>query len=105
MPSKKQYNLVPNDDGDTRIPLHSDEAFHHGITFQAKVSPDHHGRCLPPSHLPDPALALLPPPSLDPHLSCRRKMSLDSLPGLASSPELGPQCGIIHGRIKSVSTI
>lgn len=36
MPSKKQYNLVPNDDGDTRIPLHSDEAFHHGITFQAK---------------------------------------------------------------------
>lgn len=36
MPSKKQYNLVPNDEGDTRIPLHSDEAFHHGITFQAK---------------------------------------------------------------------
>lgn len=36
MPSKKQYNLVPNDDGDTRIPLHSDEAFQHGITFQAK---------------------------------------------------------------------
>ena len=38
MPSKKQYNLVQNDDYDTRIPLHSDEAFHHGITFQAKVT-------------------------------------------------------------------
>lgn len=37
MPSKKQYNLVQNDDYDTRIPLHSDEAFQHGITFQAKV--------------------------------------------------------------------
>ncbi|XP_054273970.1 carboxyl-terminal PDZ ligand of neuronal nitric oxide synthase protein-like isoform X3 [Macrosteles quadrilineatus] len=36
MPSKKQYNLVQNDDYDTRIPLHSDEAFQHGITFQAK---------------------------------------------------------------------
>ncbi|XP_071442956.1 capon-like protein [Hetaerina americana] len=36
MPSKKQYNLVTNDDYDTRIPLHSDEAFQHGITFQAK---------------------------------------------------------------------
>jgi carboxyl-terminal PDZ ligand of neuronal nitric oxide synthase protein len=37
MPSKKQYNLVQNDDYDTRIPLHSEEAFQHGITFQAKV--------------------------------------------------------------------
>ncbi|CAG9782120.1 unnamed protein product [Diatraea saccharalis] len=36
MPSTKQYNLVPNDDFDTRIPLHPDEAFHYGITFQAK---------------------------------------------------------------------
>ncbi|XP_059472266.1 carboxyl-terminal PDZ ligand of neuronal nitric oxide synthase protein isoform X2 [Neocloeon triangulifer] len=36
MPSKKQYNLVQNDDYDTRIPLHPDEAYHHGITFQAK---------------------------------------------------------------------
>uniref|UniRef100_A0A1B6F2D7 PID domain-containing protein n=1 Tax=Cuerna arida TaxID=1464854 RepID=A0A1B6F2D7_9HEMI len=36
MPSKKQYNLVQNDDYDTRIPLHSEEAFQHGITFQAK---------------------------------------------------------------------
>ncbi|XP_044751081.1 capon-like protein isoform X4 [Coccinella septempunctata] len=36
MPSKKQYDLVQNDDYDTRIPLHSDEAFHHGITFNAK---------------------------------------------------------------------
>lgn len=38
MPSTKQYNLVPNDEYDTRIPLHPDEAFHYGITFQAKVS-------------------------------------------------------------------
>lgn len=37
MPSKKQYNLVQNDEYDTRIPLHSEEAFQHGITFQAKV--------------------------------------------------------------------
>ncbi|XP_028165981.1 carboxyl-terminal PDZ ligand of neuronal nitric oxide synthase protein-like, partial [Ostrinia furnacalis] len=36
MPSTKQYNLVPNDEYDTRIPLHPDEAFHYGITFQAK---------------------------------------------------------------------
>ncbi|KYB28532.1 hypothetical protein TcasGA2_TC032515 [Tribolium castaneum] len=36
MPSKKQYDLVQNDDYDTRIPLHPEEAFHHGITFQAK---------------------------------------------------------------------
>ncbi|RVE51015.1 hypothetical protein evm_004306 [Chilo suppressalis] len=36
MPSTKQYNLVPNDELDTRIPLHPDEAFHYGITFQAK---------------------------------------------------------------------
>lgn len=38
MPSKKQYDLVQNDDYDTRIPLHPEEAFHHGIKFQAKVS-------------------------------------------------------------------
>lgn len=37
MPSKKQYNLVQNDDFDTRVPLHPEEAFQHGITFQAKV--------------------------------------------------------------------
>lgn len=36
MPSKKQYDLVQNDDYDTRIPLHPDEAFEHGITFNAK---------------------------------------------------------------------
>ncbi|KAG8232812.1 hypothetical protein J437_LFUL013573 [Ladona fulva] len=39
MPSKKQYNLVQNDDYDTRIPLHTDEAFQHGICFQAKSRP------------------------------------------------------------------
>lgn len=38
MPSKKQYNLVQNDENDTRIPFHPEEAFQHGITFQAKVS-------------------------------------------------------------------
>lgn len=36
MPSNKQYNLVQNDEYDTRIPLHPDEAFEYGITFQAK---------------------------------------------------------------------
>ncbi|XP_073954953.1 carboxyl-terminal PDZ ligand of neuronal nitric oxide synthase protein-like isoform X3 [Choristoneura fumiferana] len=36
MPSTKQYNLVPNDEYDTRIPLHPDEAFKYGIKFQAK---------------------------------------------------------------------
>jgi len=38
MPSKRQYDLVQNDDYDTRIPLHPEEAFHHGITFQTKVN-------------------------------------------------------------------
>ena len=38
MPSKKQYSLVPNNEFDLRIPLHSDEAFQHGISFQAQVS-------------------------------------------------------------------
>ncbi|KAI5735661.1 hypothetical protein M8J77_021091 [Diaphorina citri] len=38
MPSKKQqYNLVQQDEYDTRIPMHSEEAFQHGITFQAKT--------------------------------------------------------------------
>lgn len=36
MPSKKQYNLVNDDAFDSRIPLHNEEAFHHGIIFQAK---------------------------------------------------------------------
>lgn len=38
MPSKKQYNLVSDDAYDSRIPLHSEEAFQHGISFNAKVS-------------------------------------------------------------------
>jgi len=38
MPSKSQYNLVQNDDYDIRTPLHTDEAFQHGITFAAKVN-------------------------------------------------------------------
>lgn len=38
MPSKRQYDLVQNDDYDTRIPLHPEEAFHHGISFQTKVN-------------------------------------------------------------------
>jgi len=36
MPSKKQYDLVQNDDYDIRIPMHPEEAFHHGIQFQCK---------------------------------------------------------------------
>lgn len=37
MPAKTKYNLV--DDGhDLRIPLHNEEAFQHGINFEAKVS-------------------------------------------------------------------
>lgn len=38
MPTKKQYNLVTNDELDTRVPLHPEEAFTHGIKFSAKVS-------------------------------------------------------------------
>lgn len=35
MPSKTKYNLV--DDGhDLRIPLHNEDAFQHGISFEAK---------------------------------------------------------------------
>lgn len=38
MPSKTKYNLV--DDGhDLRIPLHNEDAFQHGICFEAKVRP------------------------------------------------------------------
>ncbi|XP_072930621.1 carboxyl-terminal PDZ ligand of neuronal nitric oxide synthase protein isoform X3 [Epargyreus clarus] len=36
MPSTAQYDLVPNDEYDTRIPLHPDQAFQYGITFHAK---------------------------------------------------------------------
>lgn len=37
MPAKTKYNLV--DDGhDLRIPLHNEDAFQHGIHFEAKVS-------------------------------------------------------------------
>ncbi|GIY99539.1 carboxyl-terminal PDZ ligand of neuronal nitric oxide synthase protein [Caerostris extrusa] len=36
MPSKKQYNLVNDDAYDSRIPLYNEEAFQHGITFNAK---------------------------------------------------------------------
>lgn len=36
MPSQP-YNLV-KDEPDLRVPLHSDEAFYTGISFQAKVS-------------------------------------------------------------------
>lgn len=39
MPSTP-YDLV-KDDQDLRIPLHADQAFEHGITFQAKVSNIH----------------------------------------------------------------
>lgn len=43
MPGKTKYNLV--DDGhDLRIPLHNEEAFQHGINFEAKVKP-HTPKC------------------------------------------------------------
>ncbi|ERE73187.1 carboxyl-terminal PDZ ligand of neuronal nitric oxide synthase protein isoform 1 [Cricetulus griseus] len=39
MPSKTKYNLV--DDGhDLRIPLHNEDAFQHGISFEAKLMLD-----------------------------------------------------------------
>ena len=37
MPSKKQYDLVSDDGYDSRIPLHNEDAFQHGIPFTAKV--------------------------------------------------------------------
>ena len=40
MPSKKQYDLVSDDGYDSRIPLHNEDAFQHGIPFQAKVPVD-----------------------------------------------------------------
>lgn len=36
MPSKKEYDLVSDDGYDSRIPLHNEDAFQHGIPFQAK---------------------------------------------------------------------
>ncbi|KAK3798172.1 hypothetical protein RRG08_017261 [Elysia crispata] len=38
MPSKKAYDLVPDDTYDSRIPLHNEEAFQHGLQFQAKIT-------------------------------------------------------------------
>ncbi|KAI8771413.1 nitric oxide synthase 1 adaptor [Biomphalaria glabrata] len=37
MPSKKAYDLVSDDGYDSRIPLHNEEAFQHGLQFQAKI--------------------------------------------------------------------
>ena len=37
MPSKKEYDLVSDDGYDSRIPLHNEDAFQHGIYFTAKV--------------------------------------------------------------------
>lgn len=36
MPGKTKYNLV-DDDHDLRIPMHNEEAFQHGVNFEAKV--------------------------------------------------------------------
>ncbi|XP_003745059.1 carboxyl-terminal PDZ ligand of neuronal nitric oxide synthase protein [Galendromus occidentalis] len=36
MPSRRQYNLVADEVFDTRIPLHSDDLFQHGIPFSVK---------------------------------------------------------------------
>lgn len=38
MPSKKQYDLVTEDGADSLIPVHSEEAFKLGVTFEVKVS-------------------------------------------------------------------
>ncbi|XP_062291274.1 carboxyl-terminal PDZ ligand of neuronal nitric oxide synthase protein [Scomber scombrus] len=35
MPARNRYNLV-DDVGDSRVPLHNEEAYQHGISFQAK---------------------------------------------------------------------
>jgi len=37
MPSKRQYDLVLDDGPDSKIPLHNEDAFQHGINFHAKV--------------------------------------------------------------------
>lgn len=42
MKLKNRYNLV-DDAGDSRVPLHNEDAFQHGIHFQAKVSPSRAG--------------------------------------------------------------
>lgn len=36
MPARNRYNLV-DDLADSRVPLHNEEAYQHGIHFQAKV--------------------------------------------------------------------
>uniref|UniRef100_UPI0035900990 carboxyl-terminal PDZ ligand of neuronal nitric oxide synthase protein isoform X5 n=1 Tax=Myxine glutinosa TaxID=7769 RepID=UPI0035900990 len=36
MPTRNKYNLVDHDDKDIKVPLHNDEAFQHGVCFQAK---------------------------------------------------------------------
>lgn len=36
MPARNRYNLV-DDVADSRVPLHNEEAYQHGIHFQAKV--------------------------------------------------------------------
>lgn len=37
MPVRNRYNLV-DDVADSRLPLHNEEAYQHGICFQAKVT-------------------------------------------------------------------
>ncbi|KAI3362167.1 hypothetical protein L3Q82_012490, partial [Scortum barcoo] len=36
MPARNRYNLVVDDVADSRVPLHNEEAYQHGIYFQAK---------------------------------------------------------------------
>uniref|UniRef100_A0A8C4QEM2 Carboxyl-terminal PDZ ligand of neuronal nitric oxide synthase protein n=1 Tax=Eptatretus burgeri TaxID=7764 RepID=A0A8C4QEM2_EPTBU len=36
MPTRNKYNLVDHDEKDIKVPLHNDEAFQHGVCFQAK---------------------------------------------------------------------
>lgn len=84
MPVKNRYNLV--DDGcDSRVPLHNEEAFQHGIHFQAKVSP---GRA--PSAPPEPCT--VPPARRSPALGRPRQRP----PG--GSPSLSEGWGSLRAR-------
>lgn len=76
MPAKSKYNLV-DDRHDLRIPLHNEDAFQHGICFEAKVGS---GRASPGAPR-SPALGVrcrdffgplrLPPGALSPVVSCQ----------------------------------
>lgn len=53
MPAKSKYNLV-DDRHDLRIPLHNEDAFQHGICFEAKVGSGRGGCACPRGSRPSP---------------------------------------------------